>query len=177
VKAKAVLRRRSDSTFGRLVTVGGVAGTAYVLLNPFPGAGFAGQLEFIAVMAPLIWFCWMVSAHPAVRVYETGVRVVNWFRAYWVPWTALRETEVTGEVNLVLTTGERVNVAVGAFSLASRLGGSRVQRQLSEDLERHRPAEPPDGGVPSSRLDLCPWHFLGLVAVLLVLAWAGVART
>ncbi len=172
-----MLRRRFDSTFGWLVTVGGVGGTAYVLLNPLPGGGFAQQLELIAAMAPLIWFCWMVSAHPAVRVHETGVRVVNWFRAHWVPWTALREVEVTGEVNLVLTTGERVNVAVGAFSLASRLGGSRVQRRLSEDLERHRPAEPPDGGVPGRRLDLCPWHFLGLVALLLVVAWVGVART
>ena len=161
--------------FGWAVAAGLTGGTAYVLLNPLPGTEFVDQLEFVAAMAPVVWFCWMVSAHPAVRVYESGVRVVNWFRTYWVPWSALQEVEVTREVALVLTTGERVDVAAGAFSIASALGGSRVQRQLREDLERHRPAAPPDGGEPSRRLDLRPWHLLGLVALLSLVAWAGVA--
>ncbi|ANZ38642.1 hypothetical protein BBK82_23840 [Lentzea guizhouensis] len=176
MKAKAVLRRRFDSVFGWVVAAGMTGGTALVLLNPLPGIGFVDQLELVAVMAPVVWFCWMVSAHPAVRVYESGVRVVNWFRAYWVPWSALREVEVTREVTLVLGTGERVRAAAGAFSIASALGGSRVQRQLREDLERHRPVAPPDGGVPSRRLDLRPWHLLGLAALLSLVAWAGVAQ-
>ncbi|MEU7477127.1 PH domain-containing protein [Lentzea sp. NPDC042327] len=175
MKARAVLRRRSDSAVGWSLAIGGTGGTAYVLLHPLPGAGFAQQTELVAVMAPLIWFCWMVFAHPAVRVHESGVRVVNWFRSYWVPWTALREVEVTREVVLVLTTGERVDVTAGAFSLASALGGSRVQHRMREEIERHRPAVPPAGEVPGRRLDLCPWHFLGLVALLLVVAWAGVS--
>lgn len=62
--AKVVLRRRFDSIFGLLASVGAIIATTYALLTPFPDTRFADQLEFILVTAPLSWFMWMVSAHP-----------------------------------------------------------------------------------------------------------------
>jgi hypothetical protein len=173
-RAAAVLRRKFDSTFSWVVTLAALGTTAYVLLNPFPGNGFGHQLEFIAIMAPLTWFMWMVGAHSVVKVYDSGVLVVNWFRRYWVPWADLASVEATREVTLVTTSGERIGVAVGAFSAASSLRGSRVQASIREAIERHRPVPAPaDGGGVRKGFDLVPWHFAGMVAFLLVVAWLG----
>lgn len=173
-RAAAVLRRKFDSTFSWVVMVAALGTTVYALLNPFPGTGFGNQLEFIAIMAPLMWFMWMVGAHAVVKVYDSGVLVVNWFRRYWVPWADLASVEATQEVTLVTTSGERIDVAIGAFSLASSLRGSQVQASIREAIERHRPASAPSGGGGVRKgFDLVPWHFAGMVAFLLLVAWLG----
>lgn len=173
--AKVVLRRRFDSAFGLLGSVGAVVATTYPLLNPFPDTSYMVQLEFILAMTPLTWFMWMVGPHPVVKVYDSGVLVVNWFRRYWVPWAELASVESTDEVNLVLVSGERIGVASGAFSVAASLRGNRLQDRIRDGVERNRPDRVPadSGGVVRS-LDLCPWHFLALVGYLLVVAWFGV---
>ncbi|MDX8051683.1 PH domain-containing protein [Lentzea sp. BCCO 10_0798] len=173
-RAAVVLRRKFDSTFSWIVTLGALGTSTYVLLNPFPGNGFGHQLEFIAIMAPLTWFMWMVGAHSVVEVHDSGVLVVNWFRRYWVPWADLASVEATRELTLVTTSGERINVAVGAFSAASSLRGNQVQARLREAIEQHRPHPVPTGGGGVRKsLDLVPWHFAGVVAFLLVVAWIG----
>ena len=173
--AKVVLRRRFDSIFGLLCSVGAIVATTYALLTPFPDTQFTDQLEFILAMAPLSWLMWMVGPHPVVKVYESGVLVVNWFRKYWVPWAEIASVESTDEVNLVLVSGERIGVASGAFSMVSSLQGNRLQERLRDAVERNRPDPVPVGseGVVRS-LDLCPWHFLALVGYLLIVAWLGV---
>lgn len=174
---KVTLRRRFDSTFGLLCSVGAVVATTYALLTPFPATRFTDQLEFILAMAPLSWFIWMLGPHPVVKVYESGVLVVNWFHKYWVPWAEIASVESTDEVHLVLVSGERIGVASGAFSVASSLRGNRVQERFRDGVERNRPDPVPtgSGGVVKS-LDLCPWHFLAYVGYLLVVAWLGVHR-
>ncbi|MFJ5986470.1 PH domain-containing protein [Lentzea sp. NPDC092896] len=175
-RAAVVLRRKFDSVLSWTVTVGMLVTTVYVLLSPFPGNGFAQRLEFIAIIAPITWFVWMVGAHAAVKIYGSGVLVVNWFRAYWVPWADLASVESEREVHLVTTDGERINVAAGAFSVASSLNGSRVQHRIREEIERRRPDPvPAETGVRRS-FDLVLWQFAGVVGVLLVIAWIG-ART
>lgn len=169
-----VLRRRFDSVLSWAVTLGMLGTTVYVLLNPFPGNGFAHQLEFIAIMAPLTWFMWMVGAHAAVKVYGSGVLVVNWFREYWVPWADLASVESAREVYLVTTAGERINVAAGAFSVASSLNGNRVQSRVREAIEQHRPdPAPADTGGVRKRFDLMLWPFAGVSGFLLVVGWIG----
>ncbi|MGI5507321.1 PH domain-containing protein [Lentzea sp. CA-135723] len=173
-RAAVVLRRRFDSAFGWTVSLAALVTSAYVLLNPFPGNGFGQQLEFVAIMAPLIWFMWMVGAHAVVEVHDSGVLVVNWFRRYWVPWAALESVEATREVALVTTSGERINVTVGAFSAASTLRGNRVQAEIREAIERHRPSPAPEGpSVVHKRIDLAPLHFAAVVAILLAVALLG----
>ncbi|MFD4669056.1 PH domain-containing protein [Lentzea sp. NPDC058450] len=173
-RAAAVLRRKFDSAFGWTVSLAALVTSAYVLLNPFPGNGFGQQLEFVAIMAPLTWFMWMVGAHAVVEVHDSGVLVVNWFRRYWVPWASLASVEATREVTLVTTSGERINVTVGAFSAASTLRGNRIQAEIRETIERHRPSPPPeDSSGVRKQIDLAPWHFAGVVAVLVVSAQLG----
>jgi hypothetical protein len=174
-RAKVVLRRRFDSVFGRVVVTALLAFVSVVLLDPFPGSGFSDQLGFVAVMAAVLWLVWMVTAHPAVKVYESGVLVTNWFRRHWVPWAELSSVESADEVDLVLTSGEKIGVASGAFSVASSLRGNRAQDRIRDGIEHHRPDPAPTGstGVRSG-LDLLPWHFLGLVGYLLLIAWLGV---
>ncbi|WP_394616590.1 PH domain-containing protein [Lentzea sp. JNUCC 0626] len=174
-RAAVVLRRRFDTAFGVLACAGLLAFLTYALLDPFPGKELGGQLELVAALAPTLWFVWMVTAHPVVKVYESGVLVVNWFRAYWVPWAELSSVEATDEVNLVLVSGEKVGVASGAFSIASSVRGNRVQDRIRDAVEAHRPDPVPVGGTGVRKsLDLCPWHFLALVAYLLLIAWLGV---
>ncbi|WP_285632385.1 PH domain-containing protein [Lentzea sp. NBRC 102530] len=172
-RVEAVLRRKFDNTFSWVVSVAALAVTAYVLLNPFPGNGFGEQAEFVAIMAPLIWFMWMVGAHAVVKVHESGVLVVNWFRAYWVPWASLATVEATREVTLVTTDGERINVVVGALSAASSLRGNRLQAEIREEIEKHRPAAPSGGGGVRKWVDLAPWHFLAVVTFLLMIGLVG----
>ncbi|WP_329792136.1 PH domain-containing protein [Lentzea sp. DG1S-22] len=176
-KAKVVLRRRFDSTFSFLGVVGSVVATTCALLTPFPEHQFIDQLEFVAAMAPLTWFIWMVGAHPVVKVYESGVLVVNWFRRYWIPWSELASVESTDEVNLVLVSGERIGVASGASSVAGSLMGNRPQDRIRVAVENSRPHPVPlgSGGVVR-RLDLCPRHFVALVGYLVIVAWSGVLR-
>lgn len=173
--AKVVLRRKFDSIFGLLGLIGAIVAVTYALLTPFPDTQFTDQLEFILATAPLVYLMWMVGPHPVVKVYESGVLVVNWFRKYWVPWTEIASVESTDEVNLVLVSGERIGVASGAFSVASSLRGSRVQERFRDGIERNRPDPVPVGSGEAVRsLDLCPWHFLALVGYLLIVAWLGV---
>ncbi|MEV6714581.1 PH domain-containing protein [Lentzea sp. NPDC051208] len=173
--AKVVLRRRFDSMLGWVGVPGAIVATTYALLTPFPDTQFTDQLEFILAMAPLTWFMWMVSAHPVVKVYESGVLVVNWFRRYWVPWAELAWVEATEEVNLMLVSGERIGMASGASSVASSLRGNQLQARFRDAVERNRPnpVTVGSGGVVRS-LDLCPWHFLALIGYLLIVAWLGV---
>lgn len=125
-------------------------------------------------MTPLLWLMWMVGPHPVVKVYESGVLVVNWFRKYWVPWAEITSVDSTDEVDLVLVSGERIGVASDAFSVARSLRGNRLQDRFRDAVERNRPdLVSVDFGGTVRRLALCPRHFLALVGYLLIVGWSG----
>lgn len=173
-KPIVVLRRRFDSAVSMFFCVAALVTTCYVLLRPWPGHGFGHQVEFIAFMAPLIWLMWMPGAHVAVKVYGSGVLVVNWFRRYWVPWTELASVESSGEVSILTRSGERIYVGSGASSLASSFLSNREQTRIGDGIVRSRPDPVPadESGVRKG-FDLCLWQFGALVVLLLVVGWLG----
>lgn len=174
-KPIVVLRRRFDSAFGWLVSAGMVVMICVGLLSPWPGHGFVDQLDLPVALAPVIWVGWMATAHPAVKIYESDVLVVNWFHRYWVPWAELVSVESADEVNIVTRSGERVSVASGAASLASSLMGNKAQDRNRDAIEHARPDPAPvDGGGVRKGFDLCLWQFGVLVVFLLAVAWLGV---
>lgn len=171
----AVIRRQGEVTILRIALFA-VAGGAIWLTLFQPAAVEYSQLAQGLIV---IWLCgWLIFLLTEIKTVITsdGMEVTNLGVRYWVPFAAVSWVQSTDEIVLHLVRGQRLKLAVGAWSLASRVRGNPKQRELSDSINsaiRNAKAKPkPDQDI-HRELHLRLVSALIALAVLEVLAYLG----
>ena len=107
---------------------------------------------------------------PLVRITTSGPDGVLPARMYWLKIVA-PGTEANDDLS-------EASNGTGPYTYTGREAGVFVELAANPDvreaIEQHRPHPvPTGGGGVRKNLDLVPWHFAGVVAFLLVVAWIG----
>ncbi|WP_309115896.1 PH domain-containing protein [Saccharothrix sp.] len=164
-----ILRRRAHVVAGVALTCVSLPVLVTLIWTGRARSTFEDTALLVFVQVSVIWLVSLV-AKSRIVLSDTGMTVVNWFRKYSVPWSAVHSVDAIPQVSIVLTSGRRIDCAVGGGSVIDNMRGNRRQRDMRSRIESFRGAQAA-GGPVREQWDLHLVKFSALLAVMLAYAW------
>ena len=166
-----VVRRRAEVIAGWAASAVLTLCALWLAAFPPEGAMFPYMAQGFTAVWLGIWVVWLAAAHPRLVVSTRGLDVVNWVRRYQIPWAAVERIDTTDHISLRLHDGTAVRPAVAAWSIVAVKHGNPVQKEMADRIERVRADGDPDDTEVTRTHEVHWLPFVGLLLVLLVLAW------
>ncbi|OLR93184.1 hypothetical protein BJP25_16945 [Actinokineospora bangkokensis] len=170
------IRRRGEFALACGTAVAMLVGMLWFAAFQPGAADYPTTAAALAVLWAGLWPGLLPALNARLVVTTRGLEVTNYYTRHWVPFAAVSWVQRTDEVVLHLVGGPRLKVAAGAWSVASRLRGDSVQREIADRIERARDAaraEPDADTAVRREFVLQPYPAL---AILVVVEGVALAR-